>query len=280
MRTSTSILVPVLSLTLLGACGGGGSGGGGGGGGDAAANLAAIGLAPKDLTDVAGATMLTTLTWALDDAAVPTFGPGCPTYVQGADNDSSGHPDTVEIAFDCADAEEDLALDGSIFLQEYLDPTQFLSDVSPDCNTLLAIDTLGTPTWGLRGSGELTGTEGKGVPFGLSVGVSMAGFPEANKVVVEVTFSFTNYVVEGAGTFLVQGSTCFTLPGDDSSDVPTGFINTYFFDGAPPAALSLECVLLPDGGVSFEAWGSGDDLVAAGTIDVAADADDDEITFD
>ncbi len=47
---------------------------------------------------------------------------------------------------------------------------------------------------------------------------------------------------------------------------PSVHINTYIVDGAPPAALSLECVLLPDGGVSFEAWGSGDDLVASSGV--------------
>ncbi|MBK7875767.1 MAG: hypothetical protein IPJ77_08450 [Planctomycetes bacterium] len=278
MRNGLASLVPV--LFLLGACGGGGSGGGGGGGGDATAALATLGLAPRDLTDVAGGTMLTTLNWAIDDVSLPTLAPGCPTATQGADDNSNGHPDTLSIVFDCTDTEEDLALEGSIQLTEYLDPADFLTEIAESCSTNLGVGAMGAPSWGMRGVADLTGTEGKGIPYGLSLFVALAEFPDANKYVVQVSYSFTNYVVEGAGTFLVQGMTCFTLAADDSSDVPSGYIETFFYDGKGPAVLSLECVLLSDGSVSFDAWGAGDDLIASGTIDVSADADDDEIVFD
>ncbi|MBI5364552.1 MAG: hypothetical protein HZA53_15350 [Planctomycetes bacterium] len=277
MRNCILAFVPFLGL--LGACGGGGSGGGGGG--DAVANLAALGLAPRDLTDVAGGTMLTALNWAVDDAALPTLAPGCPSYVQGDDTNTDGHPDTVQIVFDCTDAEEDLAVTGSINLGEYGDPADFLTDIFTDCATRIGVGTMGAPSWGMSGVGTLTGTEGKGTPYGLSLFVALAEFPDANKVVVQVSFSFTNYAVEGSGTFLVQGTTCFTVAADDSSDVPSGFIDTFFFgEGGGPAIATLECELQPDGTVLFDVFGTGDDLVASGTIDVSADADDDEIEFD
>lgn len=269
-------LSPWLLVFLAPACSSGG--GGGGGGGDPVADLAALGLEPKDLTDIAGATMVTGLGWLTNDNAVPTrLGDTCPSFVVGADGDSSGHPDDVEIAFDCTD-DEGLAVVGSIFLGEYGDPSQFLVDVSQECSTQFDVPSLGTPDWGMSGSFFMTGQELGGLTFNLQGGVRFAEFSAHNLVVFEANVSLAPYSGELGTELLVDAHTCGTLPADDSSDIPVGFIDTFVFSGPPPAIVSLECVLLPDGRVGFDLFGV-DDLIGSGVIDLSA-TDEGEISFD
>ena len=90
--------------------------------------------------------------------------------------------------------------------------------------------------------------------------------------------SINNYPGDGGNAVLVNTNVCVTLPTDDSTDFPTGFIDTFVFDGPPPALLALECEPLPNGTIAFDAF-NGEDLLGSGIINLGA-GDGDEVNFD
>jgi hypothetical protein len=263
------------SLTLvLAACNSGSSGGGGGSGADGEAALAALGFAPGDLADLAAGTMAVSLDWLSNDGIVPTgrFGP-CPTFLPGTDDDTNGHPDTVEIVFDCTTL-EGLVIAGTIFLSEYAVPADFLGG---QCTDFLA--GAGSPDWGMQGSFFLTIQEPGNPSFGMNGTIEFAEFPALGQLAIEIHTSILAYPVDGGDTFLVETNVCATLPTDDSSDFAAGFVETFVHDPKfAEAILVLECELLPNGTVAFEAFG-GLELLASGLINLAA-GDGDEVTFD
>ena len=274
MRCRSLIPSVLLLVPILVACGSGG-GGGSGGGADGEAALAAIGFTPGDLADLAAGTMAVSLDWLTNDGVVPTarFG-SCPTFVPGSDDNLNGHPDTLEVIFDCTTL-EGLVIAGSLFLNEYDDPQEFV-DQTLSCSELLT--GAGTPTWGMQGTMFLTVQEPGGVAFDLLGGVDFAEFPDIGQLQMEIHTSILDYPVDGGATYDINTNVCASLPTDDSTDAPSGFVDTFVFDGPPPALLALECQLLPNGTVAFDAF-NGPDLLASGTINLAA-GDGDEVTFD
>jgi len=273
MRLRAPFVVSSLVVPFLAACSSGSSGGGGGGDGEAA--LAALGFTPGDVADMAAGTMAVSLDWLANDGVVPTarFGDSCPSFLPGTDEDLNGHPDSLEVVFDCTTL-EGLVIAGSAFLSEYSDPAEFLTG---QCGETYAG---ATAEWGMQGSFFLTIQEPGSPSYDMNGSIDLAEFPTLGLLAMEVHTSVVSYPVDGGDTFIVDTNACCTLPTDDSSDIPLGFIDTFVFDPIlpPPAILSLECELLANGTVAFEAFG-GPDLLASGVIDLSA-ADGEEVTFD
>lgn len=268
---------PILLALSLAACSGGG--GGGGSGGDPVAALDALGLAPLDLGETLSVQSMTTLHWATDDLVLATLGPGCPTATAGSDDDSSGVPDSISIDFDCTIVDEGLAITDSIFLAEFSDPAEFFTAVPPEYLVDAGVDDQDVMSWGMSGSGALqvTGQQGS---FGLQIGVHIAEFPAKNKVVFFIDTTIPDFPLASAQVIQIFSNMIFTLPADDSSDVPTGYLDSYLWDvgGSSPFAI-FECQLLGNGTIGFDVFDSGDDNVASGLIDLAH-GDETEISFD
>jgi hypothetical protein len=272
MLARVPFVLPFLMVPCVVACSSGSSGGGGGGDGEAA--LAALGFTPGDVADMATGTMAVSLDWLANDGVVPTarFGGSCPSVTVGPDDDSSGHPDSLTITFDCVTL-EGLVISGSLTLLEYSDPGDFLAD---QCGSLYSGS---SPDWGMSGSFFLTIQESGSASFGMNGSIAFAEFPTLGLLAMEIHTSVVGYPVDGGTTYLVDTNVCCTLPTDDSSDIPVGFVETFVHDPAIAlAVLSLECELLPNGTVAFEAF-AGSDEVASGIINLAAE-DGDEVTFD
>lgn len=274
-RSACSFL---LALSVCSACS---SGGGGGGGGDPIDALASVGLAPKDLADVAATTMITGLAWATSDTVIPRG--GCPTISAGPDDDSSGHPDSITVTFDCADPNEGLVVMGTLGIGEYADPDDFLTDLSGTCATDLNVAGMGLPSWGMSGSFFLNAQEPSSPVFTVQGGIHFAEFPAANTIVIELFLTFVPYPSEAAEDLNIQTNICATLPADDTTDIPAGYIDTFFFStnpkDPPGAFATLECVLLGNGTVDFDIFDAADGLLASGIIDLAA-GDENEVVFD
>lgn len=273
MRLRVPLVVLSLVVPFLGACSSGSSGGGGGGDGEAA--LAALGFTPNDVADMADLTMIGGLSALMDDAIVPTLrGDPCPGVTEGADGNANGHPDSLLIEFACTTS-EGTSIVGEISLNEYGDPAEFVQGAF-SCSELVA--EAGTPEWGMQGSYSLDLQEAGGLPFTLTGSIDFAEFTSLGQLVIELHTSAVLYPLDGENTVDVSTNVCCTLPTDDSSDFPVGFVETFVFDGEPPAVLSLECQLLANGTVAFDAFG-GKDLIASGLINPAA-PDGEEVTFD
>lgn len=266
----------VLSLVVpfLGACSSGSSGGGGGGG-DGEAALAALGFTPGDVADMAAGTMAVSLDWLANDGVVPTarFGDSCPSVLPGTDDNKNGHPDTLEVLFDCMTL-EGLVISGSVSLSEYLDPSDFLDG---QCGEQYAGS---TPDWGMQGNLFLTIQEPGSSSYDLQASLDFAEFPTLGVLAMEIHTSANAYPIDGGDLVLLSTNVCCVLPTDDSTDIPIGFVETFLFDPEDPfvPSLELDCDLLPNGTVAFDAY-SGEDRVASGVINLAAD-DGDEVTFD
>lgn len=273
MRLRAPLVVLSLVVPFLGACSSGSSGGGGSGDGEAA--LAAAGFTPGDVADMADLTMIGGLSFLVNDAIVPTLrGDPCPGVTEGADNDLNGHPDSLLIEFACTTS-EGTSVAGQFGLNEYADPADFLTEVF-SCSDLVAA--AGTPEWGMQGTYLLDVQEQGGTAFTIQGSIDFAEFASLGQLVIELHSSIVAYPLDSDSTVLVDTNACCTLPTDDSSDFPLGFVDTFVFDGPPPAVLALECQLLSNGTVSFDAF-NGEDLLASGIINPAA-PDGEEVTFD
>ncbi|MBK7644051.1 MAG: hypothetical protein IPJ19_13535 [Planctomycetes bacterium] len=273
---SRLVLPLVFASLILGSCSGGGSGGGGGGGGATA--LGSLGLATVDLGESATFTAVTSLRWATDDTLISTLTSGCPTATAGPDDDSSGTADWLHVDFDCTITDENLTLLGNIFLGENHDPAFFFDHVPVDYLADVGVSDQDTMSWAMSGQGllEVTGVNGTCT---LQVGVQIAEFPALNKVVFFVTSTIGDFPVASGIQIQVFSNAIFTLPADDSSDIPSGYVDTYMWHigGTSPFA-TFECQMLDDGTFHFELFNANDGLVARGLIDLAQ-GDEDEIIF-
>lgn len=263
-----------LSL-VLGSCSGGG---GGGSGGNPAAALGALGLDEMDLGQATSLAAVTSLRWATDDTLISTLASGCPSATAGPDNNTSGVPDTISIDFDCTVTDENLTLLGSIYLGEISDPSTFFNYVPPEYLAGAGVTTDDEMSWGMSGYGMLNVTTPQGSCV-VTLGVQMAEFPALNKVVFFVSTSIGDLPLVSGTQIILNSNAIFTLPSDDSSDVPTGYVDTYLWqlgDSLPFAV--YECQMLSDGRFHFELFNSDDALVARGLIDLAQ-GDENEIIF-
>jgi hypothetical protein len=264
-----------LLLLALPACSDSGGGGGGGGGADGEAALAALGFTPGDVADMATSTMVVSLDWLTNDGIVPTARLGdCPSVVQGSDDNANGHPDSLEIAFDCTNL-EGFTIAGSVFLDEYEDPSSFAKDAF---SCMEAVAQAGVAEWGMSGSFFLNVQELGSPVYQLTGSLDFAEFPAIGQLMIELHTSAPFYPVDGGVFYDVGTNMCATLPTDDSTDFPAGIVETFVFDGPPPALLSLECELLTNGTVDFAAF-NGPTLIASGIINLVAE-DGSEIQFD
>ena len=263
-----------VSLVLV-SCSGGGSGGSGG---NPATALAALGLDKQDLGQATTLAAVTSLRWATDDTMISTLASGCPAATAGPDDNASGVPDTISIDFDCTITDENLTLLGSIYLGEISDPSTFFNYVPAEYLADAGVSTQDTMSWGMSGYGMLTVTTPQGDCL-VQLGVQMAEFPALNKVVFFVSTTIGELPLVSSNVVQLFSNAIFTLPADDSSDVPTGYVDTYLWqpgDSAPFA--TYECQMLADGRFHFELFNADDGLVARGLVDLAQ-GDENEIIF-
>jgi hypothetical protein len=107
----------------------------------------------------------------------------------------------------------------------------------------------------------------------------MAEFPALNKVVFFVSTSIPDLPLFNGHVIILNSNAIFTLPADDSSDVPTGYVDTYLWEpGSSLPFATYECQMLADGRFHFELFNADDGLVASGLIDLAQ-GDENEIIF-